>query len=122
MSSLQVRTWITPAHHIWHGFASATLLPLQGFWNMLVFKYPGYLAWRDQNKRALRESSEEGNSSNERSFSSILRMLSFRRVWFEENAAREVEGMDDVEECQENNDMLGSTGANASEPNARETE
>jgi hypothetical protein len=122
MSLLQVRAWITPAHNIWHGFASAALLPLQGFWTMLVFKYPEYVAWRDQKKRAASESSGEGNMSNERHFSSLLQMLPFRNECFEENGAQEVEGMDEVEECKENNDMLGSTGENASEPNPREGE
>jgi hypothetical protein len=123
MSSLHIRAWITPAHNIWHGFASVTLLPLQGFWTMLVFKYPEFLAWRDQKKRAASESSGEGNTSNETRISSIFLRLPFRRECFEESVAREVEGRVQVEGCEENNDMLiGSTRENPSEPNAREAE
>ncbi len=91
---------------------------------MLVFKYPEYLAaWRDQKKRALRESSGEGNVSNKRWISSIFLRLPFRRECFEDNGARVVEDKDDGgEEGQENNDMLGSDRENPSEPNARERE
>jgi hypothetical protein len=105
VSSLHIRMWITPeTTKFWHGFVSMTLLPLQGFWNMLVFKYPEYLAWRDQKKRAASESSGEGNVSYERWISSLLRMLSFRKECFEENdGAREVEGREEGgEQGQEN--------------------
>jgi hypothetical protein len=125
VSSLHIRGWITPeASDFWNGFASMTLLPLQDFWNMLVFKYPEYLAWRrdQEKKRAASGSSGEGNVSNESWISSILRRLSFRRECFEKNVAREVEGRDEGEECQENNDMLGSNRETTSEPNARERE
>mgnify|MGYP002806954214 CR=1 FL=1 len=122
MSSIHVRALNTHDHNFWHAFAGMTLLPLQGFWNMLVFKYPEYLAWRNQKKRSLKESIGEGSTSNEPYISSILRKLSFRRECFEGNETREVQGRDEGEECQENNDMLRSTRENASEPNAREAE
>jgi hypothetical protein len=126
LSSLHIRGWITPGTpSFWHGFVSSVLLPLQGFWNMLVFKYPEYMAWRrDQKRRALGESSGEGNTSNERWIPSIFRRLSFRRECFEENGARDVERRDEVgEKGQENDNMVGiSNRENVSEPNARERE
>jgi hypothetical protein len=124
VSSLNIREWIIPGDpNFWHAFAGMTLLPLQGFWNMLVFKYPEFLAWRrDQKKRALGESNGEGNTSNEKWISSTLRRLPFRRECFEEKGARDVEGRDEEEECQENNDILGSNRESNTLPNARERE
>jgi hypothetical protein len=122
MSSIHVRALNTHDHNFWHAFAGMTLLPLQGFWNMLVFKYPEYLAWRDQKKREASESSGEGNTSNETRISSIFQRLPFRRECFEESVAREVKGRVKGEECQEENEMLGSSRENTSEPNAREAE
>jgi hypothetical protein len=122
VSSLYIRFWITPVPSFWHGFVSSTLVPLQGFWNMLVFRYPEHSAWWDKKKRALRESSGEDNVSNERWTSSILSRLPFRRECCEKNVAGDVEGMNEGEERQENQDMLGSNRENTSDPNARETE